>query len=109
MPQPRKHASNAARQAAFRRRRDQTTEALQQAKGLTPLPSIQTIPGWSRWRQVLSQAEQALRQVHEQMQDYYDDRSEEWQESEKADEFTERTEAVEELVEQITECQSRLE
>ena len=109
MPQPRIHTSDAARQAAFRRRRDQTLTVLQQAKGLTPLPSIPTMPGWSRWRQVLGLAEQALREVHEQMNTYYDDRSQEWQESDKAQEFTDRMDAGEELLQQVALCRDQLE
>ena len=104
MPEPRKHASDAARQAAFRRRRDQTIKALQHAKGLMPLPAIATIPGWSRWRQVLGLVEQALREVHDQMQTYYDDRSEDWQDSDKAQEFNDTMDAVEELVDKVAEC-----
>ena len=98
MPQLRKYGSDAERQAACRARRALAQAALQAAKGLPPLPRIATIPGWSRWRHVMAQAEEALRGVHEQMQSYYDDRSEEWQEGEKANEFTQKMEAVEQLV-----------
>ena len=60
-------------------------------------------------RQVLEQFEQALSEAHEQMQRYYDDRSDDWIESEKADEFTEKMEAVEELIDQIADCRGRIE
>jgi hypothetical protein len=108
MPQPRKHSSDAQRQAACRRRRSQALAALQAAKGLAPLPSIATMPGWTRWRQILAQVEEALRNVQEQMQSYYDDRSEDWQESDKADEFTEKIEAIDELVGQVGECRDKI-
>lgn len=108
MPQSRQYHSNAARQAAFRRRSNQRMAALQAAKGLTPLPSGTTMPGWQRWRQVLAQAEQALRSAHEQMKEYYDERSDEWLESEKADAFTERMEAVEELIDHVADCRSQI-
>jgi hypothetical protein len=108
MPQPKKYGSDAERQAACRRRRALAQAALQAAKGLPPLPRIATIPGWPRWRQVLGQAEEALSNVHEQMQSYYDDRSEEWQEGEKAEEFIEKMEAMEELVGQIGECRDKI-
>jgi hypothetical protein len=106
MTPPKQPRSNAERQAAFRHRRRQELAALQASKGLPALPAIVTIPGWRRWRQVLEQAEQALRDVHNQMQSYYDDRSEEWQESDNADEFIEKMDAVEELVDQVAECQT---
>ena len=108
MPQPRAYSSDAERQAAFRRRRQQAQAALQAAKGLPPLPGIATMPGWPRWRQVLDQVRQALTEVHEQMQAYYDERSDDWLESDKADTFTQRTEAVEELIDHVAECRSQL-
>lgn len=107
MPQPAKYRSNADRQAAYRRRLHQNRDALQAAKGLPPLPAIATIPGWSRWRQVLNDASRALQVVHDQMQTYFDERSEQWQESEKADQFTEKMDALEELVDQIDQCRDR--
>ena len=109
MHQPRPSKSNAERQAAFRRRRTEAHAALEAAKGLPPLPAVATIPGWRRWRQVLAQAEQALRSVHEQMQSYYDERSDDWLESDKAEQFTERMDAVEELIDNVVECRSRIE
>ena len=81
---------------------------LQAAKGLTPLPAGTTMPGWQRWRQVLAQAEVALRDAHQQMQTYYDERSDEWLESERAEMFTERMEAVEELIDHVAECRSQV-
>jgi len=107
MPQPAKYRSNAERQAAYRRRLHQNHDALQAAKGLPPLPAIATIPGWIRWRQVLGDAARALQEVHDQMQCYYDDRSEQWQQSEKADEFTERMNALEELTDLIDQCRNQ--
>ena len=41
------------------------------------------------------------------MQCYYDDRSEQWQQSEKADEFTERMNALEELTDLIDQCRNQ--
>jgi hypothetical protein len=108
MPQTRQQRSNAERQAAFRRRRMEAHTALEAAKGLAPLPPIATIPGWRRWRQVIEQVEKALREVHEQMQSYYDERSEDWQSSDKAEEFTAKTESVESLAEHAAECLAEL-
>jgi len=109
MPQAKEHRSNAERQAAYRRRQSAALTALQSAKGLPPLPTIVTIPGWHRWRQVLAQTEQAVRDVYEEMEAYRDDRSDQWLESDKAGAFEERLEAVEALTEQIAECRSQIE
>jgi hypothetical protein len=108
MPQSKQPRSNAERQAAFRQRRRQELTALQASKGLPALPTIAAIPGWRRWRQVLEQAEQALREVQDQMQSYYDDRSEDWQQSDNAEEFLTKMEAVEELIDRVTECRSQI-
>jgi hypothetical protein len=108
MPQPRQYGSGAERQAACRHRRRAELAALQAAKGLIPLPSITTVPGWRRWRQVLAQVEQAVLEVHEQMQAYYDDRSDNWLESEKADEFTEKMDLVGELAGHAAECRGQI-
>ena len=43
------------------------------------------------------------------MQSYYDDRSEEWQESDKADDFTQKMEAIETLIDSVAECRSQIE
>jgi hypothetical protein len=108
MPQNRQARSNAERQAAFRRRRREAHAALEAAKGLAPLPPIATIPGWRRWREVIEQVERSLREVHEQMQSYYDDRSEDWQSSDKAEEFTEKMQSVESLAEHADVCLGEL-
>jgi hypothetical protein len=108
MPQPKQPRTNAQRQAAFRSRKLQELAALHASKGLPALPVIPTIPGWRRWRQVLGQAEDALRNVHDEMQSYYDERSEDWQQSGNADEFTAKMEAVEELVDHVAECRGQI-
>jgi hypothetical protein len=45
MPRPRIHASAAARQAAFRVRREQARQAVLAAKGLPALPAIPSMQG----------------------------------------------------------------
>ena len=103
MPQPRKHASAAQRQAAYlQRQRSAVVEQLTQ-KGLVPLPALSTIPGQTRWRQALSQAQWLIETVSGEMQDYHDDRSESWQESEKAESFLERLDQVQSISEQLSE------
>ncbi len=100
--------TNAERQAAFRRRREKAQAALEAAKGLAPLPAIATMPGWHRWRQVLGQVEQALREVHDQMQSYYDERTDDWMESDRGNEFEAKVDLVESLADQAAECLDEL-
>ena len=101
MSQPRKYVSSAARQAAYRTRCQQAQVRQLQQKGLPALPAISTIPGWGRWRAAVHSAQTLLRQVCDEMADYYDARSEDWQEGERGEEFTQRQEALEDLVNQL--------
>jgi hypothetical protein len=95
MPQARIHASAAARQAAFRARREQARQQELAAKGLPASPSIPSLPGWARWRASFVAAQALLSETLSEMQDYYEERSESWQESERGEEHQEKTASVE--------------
>ena len=95
MPQPKIHASNAARQAAFRARRDQTRQAELAAKGLPSLPVIASLPGWARWNASFKAAHELIAGSLREMQDYFEDRSENWQESERGEAHQEKITSVE--------------
>ena len=75
MPQPRVHASPAARQAAYRARCERTRQAALAAKGLPSLPSIASIPGWARWNASLKAAYELIADTAGEMHGYFDDRS----------------------------------
>jgi hypothetical protein len=94
MPQPRKYATRAAQQSAYRKRQVQEREVLLASKGLPLLPAIPTIAGRVRWKAMVKQAHALLNDAVEEMQCYHDDRSEEWQESEKAEALLERIEEI---------------
>ena len=95
MPQQRKHNTNAARQEAYRARCEQTRQNALAAKGLPSLPAIATLPGWSRWNASFTAAHALVADSLSQMQCYFDDRSESWQESERGEEHQERIASVE--------------
>jgi hypothetical protein len=95
MPQPRKHNTNAARQEAYRARCEQARQIALQAKGLPSLPTIATIPGWARWNASFTVAHALIADSLGQMQGYFDDRSESWQESERGEEHQEQIASVE--------------
>jgi hypothetical protein len=79
-------ATNAQRQAAYRRRRRDMVDDLM-ARGLPKLPAVSTIPGWPRWKAAMSRITAQLEVIESEMTDYYDERSERWQESERAEAF----------------------
>jgi hypothetical protein len=105
MPQPRLHESSAQRQAAYRERVNQARQAQLTAHALPPLPALPTLPGQARWLALLVQAQWCLTQVSNEMQQYYEARSDAWQESEKAAAFEARLEAVQEVLQALEELQ----
>lgn len=94
MPQKKLYASQAQRQAAYHRRLEEARQRQLQEKGLPALPVLPTIPGMPRWRKAIANVQSLLALVEQEMGNYYDDRSEAWQESLRGDEFQERLDAV---------------
>jgi hypothetical protein len=94
-------AQTAARQQRFRERQAQMRRVEQAAKGLPALPAIASIPGQARWRNSLASAHLLIAQVQEEMEAYYADRSEAWQESERGEEFVQRQEGIEAVLSQL--------
>ena len=105
MPQPRKYASPAARQAAYHLRTEQTRREQLRAKGLPTTPAIPTIPGYPRWRRAIEQAQCLLEMVHTEMEQYADQRSEHWQESERAQTLQQQMEDVSEAQDKLNDLQ----
>jgi len=102
MPQPRKHDTPAARQAAYRARTEAARSVQLAERGLPALPSIPTMPGTPRWNAALQDVTQRLTTVRDEMQDYFDARSETWQEGERGEEHQERIASVEALLEALS-------
>ena len=94
MPQPKRHASPAERQAAYRKRCQDTIREQQRAKGLPALPQISTMPGAPRWRQAIASATSLLSMVVSQMEEYWSARSEAWRDGDRGESFQESLEAV---------------
>jgi hypothetical protein len=84
----------AQRQQRFRERQALARRIEQQSKGMPALPTIPCIPGWARWNALLKSALAQVEQVSNEMQAYYDARSDVWQESERAETFAERQEQI---------------
>lgn len=103
MPQPRKHDTPAQRQAAYRARSETARQRQQRERGLPELPAIATMPGTIRWNAIFRYAETLLCNAQAEMVDYFDARSEAWQESDRGMRHQERLETVETLVETLAE------
>ena len=101
MPQPRKYATQAIRQAAYRQRTRRSQDTLLSQRGLPTGPAIPSMPGTARWTAAIKQSRSLVDLVLEEMQDYRDDRSDVWQETTQAAALLERMEALQELVDQF--------
>ena len=95
--------TNAVRQAAWRRRQAQAMTQAMAAKGLPQLPPIATLPGTARWSAQRDLVLATLEAMHEEMQDYFDDRTEVWQEGQRGQAMTQRIEALADLVAAVEE------
>jgi hypothetical protein len=65
------------------------------------MPAIPAMPGAIRWSAALRSARSLIEQVGEEMQAYYDDRSDAWKESDRGETFAERQEAIANLVSEL--------
>ena len=101
MPQPRKYATRAEQQAAYRKRRVISDRERLAQKGLPPLPALPTMPGNARWSAMIAQALLLLSEAIDEMQNYHDERSEEWQDSTKAEDLLAKVEQLQETMAQL--------
>jgi len=90
MPTPRKYATNAERQAAYRAR----CAASPSPTG----PRTPPRPGSRRWTALLRHAQTVLELVREEMAVYAAERSDAWQDSDRGEVFQERLALVEEAM-----------
>jgi len=98
MAQQRLYASRAERQAAYRRRREEALASQWGQQHLPGLPVLQSIPGTVRWKAALASARDTLQMVHTEMQQYFDERTERWQQSERAEAMETQIQALEDLI-----------
>lgn len=98
MPPPRRYANAAERQAAYQKRRDAARDEEIRTKGLPPLPLIPTLPGARRWAGMLALARALMQGIRNEREAYYEDRSEDWQNSERGAALQERTETIADLL-----------
>jgi hypothetical protein len=106
MPQPKKHASPAARQAAYRQRCEQALQVTLAGKGLPALPVIATMPGWPRWNASFRSAHDLIAETLGEMQDYFEDRSDAWKDGERGEEHQEKTASLEAILDALSDLLS---
>lgn len=92
--------SNAERQAAWRSRQAERTRAVMAGR-TPPAPAIGTMPAVHRWKALQEQARNALQQLLDEQQAYYDERTEEWQESERGQDLLDQIETLDSLIEDL--------
>jgi hypothetical protein len=74
----------------------------QRALGQLPTaPILTNIPPEKRWKGSIDQAHTLLQTTREEMQSYFEERSEAWVESEKGEAFQERMDALDTLLEEL--------
>jgi len=93
MPTPRKYKSGAERQVAYRLR-------CKEREGTLAHPLPLTL-GRKRWTAMLGRALHLLEQAHEEMQDYYDGKSEAWQDSERGEALAETMESAQDIASEL--------
>ena len=84
--------TNAERQAAHRARLKARLD--QKPPIVPPSPALENIPARRRWNALLSVAIRSLGQVQEEMQQYFNERSDEWQAGEKGESMFEDIETI---------------
>ena len=101
MPQQRKYQTDAERQAAYRCRQVQARRNELADLDLPPLPTIAAMPGTARWKGALRWCVALLTLVRDEMSNYYDQRSESWQEGDGGAAHQERIEALETVLDAL--------
>lgn len=90
------------RQQRYRQRLKEAKDAALVA-GAPTAPQIATMPGIARWTALHEQARRAIETMRDEMQSYYDDRSEQWQEGDRGEAFGELIERTSELLSSVEE------
>jgi hypothetical protein len=95
-------AQAAIRQQRFRKRQQDVRRREQCEKGLPPMPKITAMPGSARWKATIEAAEALLSQAAEEMDDYWNERSETWQEGYVAEEHRQRKKRLTKMAETLS-------
>jgi hypothetical protein len=94
VPRTRQYQSNALRQAAYRRRSQEAADA-QVARRM---PSIPVAPGRRRWNAILKASSLLLDHAAREMEDHFEQHSEQWQESEAGESLAQMLESAQDAL-----------
>ena len=92
MPTPKKYASAAERQSAYRQRLAAQSQVEAKAN------AIPAAPGYRRWKIMRGRCLSILEAITTEMETYHDQRSENWRDSERGEAFDEVVESIAEIV-----------
>ena len=98
MPRRRVYATNAERQVAYRHRQKEIGVTRPAQVASSAVPEVPSAFGHRRWRAILKQATRLVEQAADEMQSYFECRSEGWQSSERGEAFTEILDAVQDAL-----------
>ena len=99
MPRTRKYQTNGERQAAYRRRYAQAGKITQASE------PIASAPGRRRWKAMVNKASVLLDCAIREMQDYFDQHSDQWPESQAGESLTEMLESVQDALATLEDVQ----
>lgn len=97
------HQTNAERQAAYRKGLLKQRDGECLAKKIPILPAVASMPGHRRWQAMLTQAQLLVECAVGEMEAYFDQRSELWQNSEQGETFTELLESMQDALSALAE------
>ncbi len=105
MPRIKQYDSHAERQSAYRARQAEQRAAERGGKLLPPPARINSMPSNTRWGALIEHAKTQLETSRDEMQEYFDSRSEHWQETERAESLQEKIEKIVEILNIIDELE----
>ncbi len=91
----------AEKQKAYRERQAAARLKEREAKNIPAAPPIPTVPAKPRWDALIAQAIALLETCHNEMQAYFDERTEQWQEDDRGEALTGRIEAIERAIAEL--------
>ena len=97
MSAPRKYANNAERQAAYRARYASQVKIESGLRSLVAPPRIPPAMGHRRWNTMMVQACSMVETAIGEMEAYYEEKSEAWQDSERGERLSEKLESAQEI------------
>lgn len=101
MPTPKVYESTAERMRAYRLRKKQAAGSELDVAGVGASASLGTAARYAHWNALIKSAQAALQTAHDQMEAYFADRSDRWQESDRGEQFQERIDSLENLLEDL--------